>query len=292
VGASRALPAESAAADVTNGVHQFAGADALIGLIGLSPLPVVVHDDVGNVVHANAAFATLLGYTLPQVLMLHVGDVIHPADRAERDELAKRLNAESVDHAEADRRLLHRNGDTVMVHSYKSAITVAGRRLIMVCIQDMGSWHRRVQQLTDAAFRDELTGLLNRAGIQHYIDQLPDGTHDGRLAMLDVNGLKSVNDTLGHAAGDEVLLVVARRLTAADREWTIGRWGGDEFLVIECNRSEPLQPRIERALSAGEVGELRPSVSIGETLFTLTRPFAELIDIADNLMYQHKRSRT
>lgn len=72
--------------------------------------------------------------------------------------------------AETDRRLLHRNGETVWVHTFKSAITVACRRLTMVCIQDVRSWHSRVQQLTYAAFRDELTGLLNLAGVAEYMD--------------------------------------------------------------------------------------------------------------------------
>ncbi len=294
VSASRILSVETVAAELTGGLGQFAAADAVGPLIGLSPLPVVVHDEAGNVVHATAAFAALLGYSLPQVLTLNAREVIHPADRAERDQLADRLNLGALQHAETDRRLLHRNGETVWVHTFKSAITVAGRRLIMVCIQDMRSWHLRLQQLTDAAFRDELTGLLNRAGIAQYMNQLQAATQDGRLAMLDVDGLKLVNDTFGHLAGDELLRAVARRLTTADQQWTVGRWGGDEFLVIDCDRSEPLRPRIEHALTAIEVGGLHlsaVSVSIGETSFTSTRPLTELINIADARMYQHKQSR-
>ncbi len=90
---------------------------------------------------------------------------------------------------------------------------------------------RRTEQQRWIAQHDDLTGLLNRAGIVSAVDAAA-----GRSATamyVDLDQFKEVNDRLGHAAGDEVLVEVARRLRAAVRDDdAVGRLGGDEFLVV------------------------------------------------------------
>ena len=90
---------------------------------------------------------------------------------------------------------------------------------------------RLKQTYQDQATRDQLTGLLNRRGLVLTAEQIP-----GHLGVLfcDLDGFKGVNDTLGHAAGDELLEKVARRLWSATcaRTACSGRMGGDEFVVV------------------------------------------------------------
>lgn len=102
---------------------------------------------------------------------------------------------------------------------------------------DLTAVRRAEDQLQRLAHYDHLTGLPNRLLAQDRLDHAVQRCrrHDGRMALLlvDVDDFKSVNDTFGHNAGDEVLRVLAQRMRAAVREEdTVARLGGDEFLVI------------------------------------------------------------
>src|SRR4029078_7917417 len=124
------------------------------------------------------------------------------------------------------------------------------------------------QTYQDQATRDQLTGLLNRRGLVLTAEQIP-----GHLGVLfcDLDGFKGVNDTLGHAAGDELLEKVARRLEAAIREDSVlGRMGGDEVVGVPPGASDEelaaLGHRIEIEVGKPfllEAGMARIGVSIG-----------------------------
>jgi diguanylate cyclase (GGDEF)-like protein len=153
------------------------------------------------------------------------------------------------------------------------------------------------QTYQDQATRDQLTGLLNRRGLVMTAEQIP-----GHLGVLfcDLDGFKGVNDTLGHAAGDELLEKVARRLEAAVREDSVlGRMGGDEFVVVAPGASDEdlagLGRRIEIDLGKPfllEAGMARIGVSIGAAHAAPgERDLDSLLGQADSLMYEVKRSR-
>lgn len=109
------------------------------------------------------------------------------------------------------------------------------------------------------ARRDSLTGLANRAGLLEYADQITQAGLPCVVAIVDVDHFKAVNDTYGHAAGDAVLTLVAHRLEAACRrqraEWPdlVGRWGGEEFVL--------LLPRLPEAVAPGRVEAMRAAIS-------------------------------
>jgi len=89
------------------------------------------------------------------------------------------------------------------------------------------------QRLYLMAHRDALTGLANRTVLQNSLAKLVGGSDPAALLLIDLDGFKLVNDTLGHFAGDQVLVEVARRLEACAREGDItARLGGDEFAVL------------------------------------------------------------
>ena len=107
------------------------------------------------------------------------------------------------------------------------------------------------------AHHDPLTGLLNRAGLVAHVGDLgAPGTCAGLTALfIDLDGFKAVNDSLGHAAGDELLVVVARRLRDAVRDSAVlARPAGDEFVLLEALADpgdvEPLAERLLAVLSA------------------------------------------
>ncbi|MGY2065775.1 putative bifunctional diguanylate cyclase/phosphodiesterase [Blastococcus sp. SYSU DS0619] len=157
------------------------------------------------------------------------------------------------------------------------------------------------------ALTDELTGLANRRAVLRRVEELSaDGTPLA-LALLDLDKFKEVNDALGHAAGDDLLTMVADRLAAALRPGDLlGRLGGDEFAVLA-----PLDvdaPREEAALGLGRrlhdrLAEPFPirgmvvhsAVSIGLTTSagsTAEHTPTELLREADVAMYDAKRSGT
>jgi diguanylate cyclase (GGDEF)-like protein len=153
------------------------------------------------------------------------------------------------------------------------------------------------QTYQEQATRDQLTGLLNRRGLVLTAEQIP-----GHLGVLfcDLDGFKGVNDTLGHAAGDELLEKVARRLESRMREDSVlGRMGGDEFVVVVPGASDEdlngLGRRIEVDMGKPfllEAGMARIGVSIGAAHAAPgERDLDSLLGQADQLMYEVKRSR-
>lgn len=149
-----------------------------------------------------------------------------------------------------------------------------------------------------AADRDPLTGLLNRRGVTTAVDLL----HRGRLdaidivvVMMDVDGLKELNDTRGHGAGDVILRQVAAMLRASTRVGEIAaRIGGDEFLVVAFpGRAENIDSTIRR-VSTPRAGIDTWSVSVGAAWQSQTGrkiDLDSLVQQADYELYRVKNSR-
>ena len=162
---------------------------------------------------------------------------------------------------------------------------------------------RREELLAFQAFHDVLTGLPNRAlfadrAAQAFARAVRRGTRIA-LLFLDLDGFKAVNDDLGHATGDELLVAVGRRLQSVVRPMdTVARIGGDEFVVLleqldVASDAERLAERVVAAFdSPFEVGEHRLSLStsVGVAFAEAGSGSPEaLLDRADQAMYRAKR---
>ena len=155
------------------------------------------------------------------------------------------------------------------------------------------------QRIEDLATRDQLTGLLNRHGLEQ---ALPLMTAVARrksepmfVAFLDVVGLKQVNDRFGHLAGDEVLACTAEALQRQARSADLlCRWGGDEFLVVgigEAPDADALTARMMDAIDRSALeGRWTPAVRMG-TASSLDPDLDALVTLADEDMYA-RRSAT
>jgi len=173
----------------------------------------------------------------------------------------------------------------------------------IACVSDVTDSVRLREELERRATLDELTGCLNRAAVMRALRaDIERGSQGERAVMfVDVDGFKDVNDLHGHAAGDELLRILAARLRAGVREHDlVGRLGGDEFLAI-CpdvggeDGAQALATRmaesLQREVSLGGA-RVRPNVSIG-TAFSRgqhTDPDT-LVAKADSAMYGAKRGR-
>ncbi len=186
-------------------------------------------------VYVNHAFARMLGYTPEDMLGMEFGRIIAPEDQ----QLASAHSTlhDDISSKPYEARLLHRDGITRSVASILvSPINYKGERGITGTVRDITEQKRTEQQLVRSAFHDALTGLPNRAlFLERLRRALSAGRHGVRFAVLflDLDRFKLINDSLGHAFGDRLLLAIANRLRTCLRpNDIIARHGGDEFTVL------------------------------------------------------------
>lgn len=160
-------------------------------------------------------------------------------------------------------------------------------------------------ELQQLALTDDLTGLRNRRGFLLLAEQARKLAHRTRarclLVFLDIDGLKRVNDTLGHRAGDALILDAARVLASVFRETdVIARVGGDEFAVLALSEGarsgetigRRLQARIDELnLQPGRASTLSMSHGVEELPAATHLSLEEQLARADHAMYQRKRER-
>ncbi|MGD0482088.1 MAG: GGDEF domain-containing protein [Terracidiphilus sp.] len=114
------------------------------------------------------------------------------------------------------------------------------RNLVAELKNEVSSYELKLKCAEDLACTDELTGVANRRGIESFIASNIAGGSIFTIVVFDLNKFKAINDSFGHVAGDEILKQFARRLRSNTRERDrVGRWGGDEFIVVmTCGESQ------------------------------------------------------
>ncbi|MBX3226350.1 MAG: diguanylate cyclase [Labilithrix sp.] len=171
--------------------------------------------------------------------------------------------------------------------------------------RDVTERERTAARLGELSVRDELTGLVNRRGFIARGQKLLDAAESARRApilfFVDLNGMKPINDQLGHHEGDRALVDTARLLEKAfDDDALIARLGGDEFVVLVPEPDGKSPTACERALkntvaafNDGCTRLYRVSVSVGYTEFDphAPRTIEQLLNAADAQMYAAKRER-
>lgn len=176
----------------------------------------------------------------------------------------------------------------------------SGNLCVMLTSKDIDAIKQQEQKLIVAARQDQMTMLLNRETTMEYIRQILSNESDRLhvLFMIDVDNFKAINDTLGHQAGDEFLVTLAKELKHTFRESdVVGRIGGDEFFALMRNVSEISQ--VERKAkdllsTVNKVGLSYPQISvsgsIGISLYPGNgRTLDELYAKADTALYDAKR---
>jgi len=175
---------------------------------------------------------------------------------------------------------------------------------ILALAQDVTARVEAEEQLQQAAVHDALTGLPNRnslaARLEHAIIRVNRSGDRLALLFIDLDRFKKVNDTLGHAAGDEVLRQAAARIRACVREVdSVARLGGDEFVVLLESDVRPDTPGIigERIRASFKSpfdyrgAEVKVGASVGVRLYPdHARDPAALLESADEAMYRVKHS--
>lgn len=261
----------------------------------------------GVVVDTNETFATWVGCPPFELIGMDGLSLFAPEDRALVAEKSIQTGAKYEAH------MLRRNGERFPVEVRGRHASFRGQTVRIAVIRDIterrqreSELHRQAELLRTMSLRDELTGLLNRRGFQeHARQQLRLAGRTKRPAVvffLDLNGMKVINDTFGHDAGDAALIETAQVLTNAFRESDIvARLGGDEFAIFaaDCDAegAAAMRGRIDQNVEASNQGTrpyaFRLSVSVGTAVFEPLAPLEldALLEAADQAMYEQKRAR-
>ena len=153
--------------------------------------------------------------------------------------------------------------------------------------------HLLLRRLQILSSRDMLTGALNRNEMNNYVDALSSGrVSPGKpvgVLFADLNGLKQVNDSLGHPAGDELIRAATRVLRQVFHDQEIFRAGGDEFTVIVVGATPEEMAKKARRVREYSSQEDRVSFAVGYHVEGDCRKVREALHIADENMYENKR---
>ncbi|WP_235185424.1 sensor domain-containing protein [Desulfonatronum thiodismutans] len=275
-------------------------------LFANSPQAIVLTDMDRNVINANQAFEQLFGFRAEDIRGFSIRGFIVPEElMADTETFRAAVVSGNSMQAETHRR--HKDGRLIPVSMIGFPLMVRGAIQGVVFIyQDISERKAFEEQITHQAFHDGLTGLPNRS---LFAERLARAVERGKrrtdyhyaVIMVDLDKFKTVNDTLGHQAGDDLLIEVGRRLSGCVRSMdTVARLGGDEFaLILEELASEDealtIVRRIEETLHQPLVlpaGEVRPEASIGVVMHS--GEYAQAEDIlrdADIAMYRAKELR-
>jgi diguanylate cyclase (GGDEF)-like protein/PAS domain S-box-containing protein len=224
----------------------FAQAPLGMGLTSLDP------DRVDELVAVNDALCNLLGRSREELLSSRMDDFTHPEDRGRSVRLKDSTVRGEIPGFYVEKRYVRPDGTIVWGGLHGSLIRDADGRPIhgLGQVEDISERRALAQELAHRALHDGLTGLPNR---QLFMDRLDHALAQRRRApvehvavlFLDVDDLKTVNDSFGHSAGDSVIRQVGARLCATVRPGdTIARLAGDEFTVL-C----PAMPGRETAVA-------------------------------------------
>ena len=275
-----------------------------------APVAMTITTDTGELLQVNDALSDLLGYAPAALVGRRLEDFAAPDAAPTLSAGRQQVIAAGRGRHVTGGELLHADGHPVPVSLACARVPPSADRggYLIVHVQDVSEQQTTEVELTRRSLLDPLTGLPNRVLL---LDRLTRALrrlerHPSTIAVLftDLNGFKAVNDTYGHATGDEVLMMVAHRLQLLQRPSdTTCRLGGDEFVVL-CEDSGPTQAdrvaeRIQAALAApircggGQLDRDRPDLTVTASvgIATTSDPATtahQLLHDADSAMYRAK----
>ena len=262
-----------------------------------------VADVDGNFLRVNTAFGDLLGYEPAEILGTPYISYVHPDDVEETIALSTQLSYGRNKVAGFENRYRAADG------SYRwlrwSSTTDHARGHVYATARDVTETKKLETELRDLAQIDSLTALFNRRVFEmeakRQIDFLRRYGPGGAVFLFDVDDFKSINDSLGHNAGDEALKKVATVMQARTRTSDIcARLGGDEFVIlfpgVGHNEAELLATGLLGSIREQFVGsdgsKIRIRGSVGIAVFSQAEgpDLEEILARADSAMYEAKRS--
>jgi len=270
-------------------------------LVEYSPDGIVIHRD-GVIKYINPAGARIFGGAAEDILGCEVLDFFPEENRQSISDRLKKLYQEEASMPVAEAKMLRRDGRVAHVEFAAIPFSMDGRSAVQVVIRDITQKKIQEEYIRYLALHDTLTGLPNRDLLSDRISLAVERRKRDRKKLaviyIDLDGFKPVNDTLGHAAGDVALKMIAGRLNEAIRKSdTAARIGGDEFVVLleavsEMAEIETIAKRVLDAINEELVIDktvFHIGASMGISIYPdNSRDHFKLMAMADRAMYTAK----
>ena len=256
--------------------------------------------------YCNPRLAEIFGYSREEILALpSVLELIDPMDRDLVGEKLRLRQSGALESVEYTVRGVRKDGRGIYVDARGVRTTCDGAPAVMGSMVDVTERKHLEEALRSLSLTDELTGLYNRRGFstlaERHLSLARRKGQDLLLVLGDIDGLKLVNDTFGHAAGDQVVIDAANVLKGTYRRVDIlARIGGDEFTAfpIEAgpDSAEILTSRLQDNIAKHNERYTRPfrlsmSVGVGRIKAADCPTVQRLLAEADRELYRRKRDR-
>jgi len=278
--------------------HEIADRENRLRLIADNMLDIIFQCDRDGIVrYVTPSFKATLGYDHSELIGKSYISLVQIQDRGR---VATTVNGERRQEAvqKVEFRFLHADGREVWVESvgkalYDDAGLFAGG---VVCAREIGERKKMEERLRHMSLYDALTGLYNRASFEEAM-QLTGRSEKAALIVCDVDGLKLINDTWGHEAGDKFLKVVASIIRHSFRDDDfVARIGGDEFaILLDGYAAQNVAEAVRRLRTAVDShNRTGPDIAVSLSLgfaSTVETPRSDLFKVADDTMYREKLHR-
>ncbi len=246
---------------------------------------VIINND-GTVLYINPAAEYLFG-------------------RNEKELIGSQFGFPLVTGKKAEVNILHKSGLNIVVEMRLVQIEWLGDSAYMASLRDITEHKKNEEDLYNLSITDDLTGLHNRRGFhnraERYLKSIARRNNAFLVVFVDLDGLKEINDTLGHLIGSQAIIDAADILRETFRESDImARFGGDEFVVLAKGISKEgadfVRSRLQEDIEYFNKNERRPyrlSMSVGMQYYDPDNPstIEELVNSADKLMYIDKKNK-
>ena len=262
----------------------------------------VVQNGKFRFINSNAA--SYAGYTPGELIGRESIKLVHPEDREQfKKNAIEMLYGKRTSPYEF--RIITREGQIKWLMEMVSSIIWEGRRAVLGNSMDLTDRKRTEEEIRSISVTDQLTGLYNRRGFLTLAEQQLKFSDRNQSDMLlffaDLDGMKWINDTLGHEEGDRALIDVAGILKETFRSSDIiARMGGDEFAILAIDTTgiypEVMMTRLQNQIDTHNnegTRRYKISISMGTAYYDPENPcsFDELMSRADQLMYEQKKNK-
>ena len=264
---------------------QFSVNKAPVGVFWITP--------EGRFEYVNDRACEMLNYSREELTGMRVGDIDPNFDPGNHRQEWERIKGKKYDKMETE--LVAKNGDRFPAEVTSRYLKYKEKEYEFAFVQDITRRKQAEKDLRYKTFHDNLTDLYNRRFFVEEMNRL-DTARQLPLSIIiaDINGLKIINDSLGHKKGDELIVKAAEILQQITREEDIlARYGGDEFVILlpntEAEKAREISQRIKAHSEKQEDEKLSISLGIGTaTKNKIEQDIEEVLKKADNRMYQDK----
>jgi diguanylate cyclase (GGDEF)-like protein/PAS domain S-box-containing protein len=268
----------------------------------------------GQLVYVSPSCERMLGYSREEMMAMPPRALLPEEERENAQKMIMGAQAGLAETGRFVHRLRTKAGDLRWFETYYCLVREGTKKTTRIHLTSRDINERRMQEnaskaqadlLRNLSLRDELTALYNRRGfLEHAQQALRSAARAKQPACLfyvDLNGMKRINDTLGHQMGDRAIVATAQILSRVFRDSDIvARLGGDEFAILAaaCGREQVAIVRKRLMAAIAELNQSRKepfqlSVSVGEGIYDPQAPstLEDLMESADRAMYEEKRAR-